>query len=148
MDVNLTVNGAPLTKIRAKLWERMFSDNSYTIQDISKPLLGADLYQLSWTDEKYSSIYVSSGKDAAIIVAIWEHEERQGVLMNLLQADGWTLKNDLQIRWKAPWNEFGKTKSILSRPLKAGRFLSFSIPENNLPASILVIEGRIKCFVL
>ena len=144
MQVSLTVNGKPADKTTANVGSRIHSDTTViTVQNISKSLVGSDLFKFSRYGLNKSSISVSSDKDCAVIVAIWNKLERRAGLIELLRSEDWVLKNDVQVSWTYNGRFYGKTKSVLSKKLEAGKTLSLTRPENYLPITIFVVEGKL-----
>ena len=132
---------------RASTVVPIFSDNKFTIHNISKSIEEHIWFRLSWKDDQNSSVSVSSRKDLVVFLVIWENENSQIGLMNSLQNEGWILKNDLDIWWQVieSWKmKKGPAKAILLKPLNAGHIVAFNKPEKHAPLSIFVIDGRIE----
>ena len=144
MEVYVTVNGKAMESTIAETYEDIFSDGFPTIENMTEALVGTKLFQLSWDDDTRSSITVTSNKNYAVLVAVWEHTDRVNGLINLLEAEGLAMKNDVEIWWNdetVRWqSKYRKTKGILSKTLQTGDTFSFIRPENHLPISIFVIE--------
>ena len=126
----------------------IFNDGSKKIHNISKPLLGSQLFKLQWKDISMNCS-ISSDKESIVVVVVWELELRTDDLIDLLQLEGWILKNGLDFWWtdykfSMHKHKYGKAKTMLSKSLQVGQTLSFNKPENHMPISILVIEGKIK----
>ena len=71
------------------------------VSEISKALVGSNLFQLPWDDKNNISVSATCHTKCAVIIAIWEHDNRQDRFINMLQVDGWMLKNDIQISFRS-----------------------------------------------
>ena len=148
----MTVNGElgqSMEVSSSLLGSRIFADKSMKISNISKELVGSYFYHLRWEDATNTSISVSCDEDCAVILAIWEHEDRQDEMTRLLQSTDWILKNEQKLEWKDtiryPWyisTTTGKAKYVFSKTIRANQLLSFNKSENTLPISVFVAKGR------
>ena len=141
LKADLQVNGRYMKMQNALIGTTVFNDDSMTISSISKELFGSYLFQLSWNDNSNSSISILCDKDCVVIVALWDHGNRQDNLISLLQQESWMLKKEQQIKWIKNGGD-GVTKNVLSQIVKANNSLSFSKPENDLPLSVFVFQGK------
>ena len=136
------VNGKPASNSVAVKGIKVFHDHSLRLFSISKELSGSNLFHLSWYDDSKTSISVSCDKNCVLIVVVWKLRSRRNGLISQLQGEGWSLKDDLQISWELDGSkEEGETEGILSKAIQAEYVFSFSKPENDLPLSILVVQG-------
>ena len=141
----MTVNGNHIAKLNAIFGSTLFHEYSWRISRISEELRGSNLYELGWDNVNKSSISVVCYKDCAVVVALWENEHRHENLMSSLQYDGWIRKKEQNIEfYRSAIEEFGKTKGVFSKAIKANSTISFDKPENNLPISIFVVQGKLK----
>ena len=141
LKADLQVNGRYMKMQNALIGTTVFNDDSMTISSISKELFGSYLFQLSWNDDSNSSISIFCDKDCVVIVALWDHGNRQDNLISLLQQESWMLKKEQHIKWIKNGG-YGVTKNVLSQSVKANNSLSFSKPENDLPLSVFVFQGK------
>ena len=146
MNADLKVNNEPIKSTSAEKFTKLFGDNTHQLFSISKLLVGSQLFKLSWDDRNDTSYSVSCDKSAGVIVAIWDYENRQDTMINLLQAEGWILKNEQPLWWrqrKPGWKyQYGKTRAIMSKNIQAGEIFSFIKPEKHMPISIFVVKGK------
>ena len=154
MKVNLTVNGELMEVSSSLLGSRIFVDKTMKISNISKELVGSYFYHLRWEEQTNTSISVSCDEDCAVILAIWEHEDRQDRMSRLLQSTDWISKKEQTLQWKDtvkyPWyisTTTGKAKYIFSKTIRANQFLSFNKSENDLPISVFIAKGNVKITV-
>ena len=145
METIVTVNDEPTLNGITRIGARAFGDNLLKIETLSKILVGSKLFQLSWNDVNNRSICISSDKDCAVIVAIYKQKNRRENLIDVLQLAGWKVENELEIIVRHG-RHTEQTKSILSKSLKAGKELSFKVPENHTAITIIAVEGKIVLF--
>ena len=131
-----------MAKVSAVVGSQIFLDSLIRMDSISKEIDGSTLFQLSWDDVGNSSVSISCGQDCVVIVALWEHDNRHDDLIDLLQLDGWMLRKEQQMKWNRD-GEYGNTRGVLSQIIQANNSISFSRPENSLPISVFVFEGKI-----
>ena len=129
-----TVTGIPTTQVKAKVGIPIWSDRSqYPITSISDELLGATLFQPNhYVNARTMSI--DSNRDAEMFVAVYEEGNREGGLMEALQADGWTLKNG----WYLEWSNQHKLNKVWSKNINAGETTSFTSTEDRMTFAILI----------
>lgn len=142
----MTVNGNHIAKVNAIFGSTIFQEYSWRISSISDELRGSNLYELGWDNVNNSSVSVVCYEDCAVVVALWENENRQERLMSSLQYDGWIWKKEQKIEFYDRVS-FGKTKGVFSKAIKANQTLSFNKPENNLPISVFVVYGKLKTMI-
>ena len=99
LKADLQVNGRYMKMQNALIGTTVFNDDSMTISSISKELFGSYLFQLSWNDNSNSSISILCDKDCVVIVALWDHGNRQDNLISLLQLESWMLRKEQKIKW-------------------------------------------------
>ena len=145
MEAIVTVNDKPISNAMAAIGASAFRDKFLEIVIISKMLVGSKMFQLSWKDVNNRSISISSDKDCAVIVAIYDQENRRENLIDELEVAGWVVKKELEILVQNE-NLVGSTKRILSKSLKAGNELSFKVPENHMAITIFAVEGKMILF--
>ena len=153
----MTVNGElgqSMEVSSSLLGSRIFADKTMKISNISKQLVGSYFYHLRWEDATNTTISVSCDEDCAVILAIWEHEDRQDTMASFLQSTDWIPKKEQKIEWKDrikyPWyisTTTGKAKYIFSKTIRAHQILSFNKSENSLPISVFVAKGRVQVIV-
>ena len=150
MKANLTVNGVLMEMSSSLLGSRIFVDKTMKVSNISKELVGSYFYPLRWEDATNTSTSVSCDEDCAVILAIWEHEDRQDRMSRLLQSTDWISKKEQNLEWKDtvkyPWyisTTTGKSKHICSKLIRANQLLSFNKSENSLPVSLFVAKGKV-----
>ena len=126
--------------------QKVFHDSGRKFFSISKALNLMTFFQLSWEDVGNYLVSVSCNKDCAVIVVVWEHEDRQDNIINILKDQDWLPKPDQQVTWvKWHWGEvYGKSKAVWSKKIESGATLSFDRPANDLPISVFVVEGSQK----
>ena len=147
----MTANGESVASITAVSGARIFLDDSMELSNISKELGGSNLFQLGWDDVNSTSISVSCDKGCTVVVAIWDHKDREDRLLNSLRTDRWVLRNEQLIGWKK-YRKYGRrqkevngvAKAILSKNIQANRTILFTKPENDSPMAIFVIQGTVK----
>ena len=144
MKVDSRIDGKSVSDTIAAISTKIFHDDTKWISSMSKELRGSNLLQLGWDDEKPKSVNVSCSLNCVVVVAIWEHEGRQDTLTDILQKQGWTLKNDLIVSWETIGDPKGKTKSVMTSRIQAGRVFEFNTPYNSLPISIFVVQGELN----
>ena len=133
-----SVTGTLTTKVKAKIGSEIWSDRGYSISSISDGLLGATLFQTNhYVNARTMSI--DSNRNAEIFVAVYEEGNREGGLMEALQADGWTLKNG----WYLEWSNQHKLNKVWSKNINAGETTSFTSTEDRMTFAILIKEGKI-----
>ena len=142
MKVDSRIDGKSVADTIAAISTKIFHDDTKWISSMSKELRGSNLIQLGWYDEKPKSVNVSCSLNCVVVVAIWEHEGRQDTLTDILQKQGWTLKNDLLVSWETIGDPKGKTKSVMTSRIHAGHVFEFNTPGNSLPISIFVVHGK------
>ena len=133
-----SVTGTSTTKVEAKIGSEIWSDRGYSISSISDGLLGATLFQPNhYVNARTMSI--DSNRDAEIFVAVYEEGNREGGLMEALQADGWTLKNE----WYLEWSNQHKLNKVWSKNINAGDTISFTSTKDRMTFAILIKEGKV-----
>ena len=103
------------------------------------------MFQLNWNDVNNKSVSIFSDKDCAVIVAIYDQKNRRDSLIAVLQVEEWEVKKEIEII-VGHENQHGRTKRVLSKSLKVGNELSFKVPENHMPITIFVVEGKVILF--
>ena len=99
--------------------------------------MGASLFQPNhYVNSK--TISIESNKDADIFIALYEEGNREGGLMEVLQADEWTLENG----WYLEWSNKHKLNKVWSKKINSGKNVSFRSTENRMTFAILVKEGN------
>ena len=160
LEANLTVNGKPLEMETAKKeeWEeereydeliqtswpsRLFYDDDRKIDSIPKDLDQSIFFQLSWENVDNTSVEVSCNKDCAAIVVVWEHNDREDNVIDILTGQNWILRSEQQASWVNGYytKVKGKSNAVLSKKIDVGTTLSFNRPANDLPISVFVIQG-------
>ena len=144
MKVDSRIDGKSVADTIAAISTKIFHDDTKWISSMSKELRGSNLLQLGWDDEKPKSVNVSCSLNCVVVVAIWEHECRQDTLTDILQKQGWTLKNDLLVSWETIGDPKGKTKSVMTSRFQSGQVFEFNTPNNSLPISIFVVQGELN----
>ena len=133
-----SVTGISTTKVEAKIGSEIWSDRGYSISSISDGLLGATLFQTNhYVNARTMSI--DSNRDAEIFVAVYEEGNREGGLMEALQADGWTLKNE----WYLEWSNQHKLNKVWSKNINAGETISFTSTKDRMTFAMLIKEGKV-----
>ena len=133
-----SVTGTSTTKVEAKIGSEIWSDRGYSISSISDGLLGATLFQPNhYVNARTMSI--DSNRDAEIFIAVYEEGNREGGLMEALQADGWTLKNE----WYLEWSNQHKLNKVWSKNINAGETISFTSTKDRMTFAILIKEGKV-----
>ena len=141
MEVNSRIDGKSVANSIAAISTKIFHDDTKWISSMSKELIGSNLIQLGWNDEKPKSINVSCSLDCVVVVTIWERQGREDTLTDILQKQDWTLKDDLLLSWETIGDSKGKSKSVLSSRIQADRIFEFNTPDDALPISIFVVQG-------
>ena len=137
-----SVTGTSTTKVEAKIGSEIWSDRGYSISSISDGLLGATLFQPNhYVNARTMSI--DSNRNAEIFVAVYEEGNREGGLMEVLQADGWTLKNGWYLEWSNKLNKLHKLNKVWSKNIDAGETISFTSTKDRMTFAILIKEGKI-----
>ena len=144
MEVDSRIDGIYVSSSIAAISTKIFHDDTKWISSMSKELRGSNLLLLGWNDETPKSVNVSCSLDCVVIVMIWERDGRQHALTDLLQNQGWTLKNDLQVSWETIGDAKGKTKSVLSSRVPASQVFEFNTHDKALPISIFVVQGELS----
>ena len=131
------VNGITTTKIEATIGAKLWKDRGYSISGINDELLGAILFQPKhYVNSK--TISIESNNDADIFIALYEEGNREGGLMEALQADQWTLENG----WYLEWSNKHKLNKVWSRKINSGESVSFRSTKNRMTFAILIKEGN------
>ena len=155
-EANLTLNGSPAEIAIASKVEsyygygpvytnKLFQDSDRKIDNISKELDELTFFQLSWEDVGNNSISVSCNMDCVVIMVAWENADRQDNFVSILKDHDWILKSEQQVSWRMVrwgYRVYGRSKAILSKKIKGGAILSFIRPENDLPVSVFVNQGK------
>ena len=79
---------------------------------------------------------------ANIFIALYEEGNREGGLMEALQADQWTLKNG----WYLEWSNKHKLNKVWSKKINSGERVSFTSTKNRMTFAILIKEGNILSY--
>ena len=133
-----TVKGTTTTKAEAKAGSKIWKDREYSISSISDELIGSILFQPSHYVNP-GTMSISANRNAEAFIALFEEGKgREGGLMKVLEADGWTLKNG----WYLEWSNQHKLNKIWSKKINAGETVSFTSTKNRMTFSILIKEGR------
>ena len=109
----------------------IFSDRSYSISSIPFELVGSILFQAEHYVAR-STITISSDRRVDVIVALME--SRDGGLADVLQSEGWTLKEE----WSVDWHE-SRLNKVYLKPVSAGGSVTFTSTEDRMTFAILVV---------
>ena len=146
MKFDLTLNGSQVAKLSALTGSKIFNDETITLSSISKELGGSTLFQMSWNDLSATIMTLSCKENCAIIVVLWEHENRQDDLMDTLQHEGWMLKKEQKIslmkKDKYGRQIQGTPKAVLSKAIQANLTVMMTKSKNSLPMSVFVTKGK------
>ena len=146
----MKIDGIFMPKTIAATDSQIFHDSERQLSRIPRVLRGSEMFQLSWNDVNNSSFSVSCVEKCEITVALWEHDNRQDILLNSLLANGWILKKGQQVAWKIRrtngYNEHGITKGVFSKIIPGNQTISFAKPEYDLPVSVFKMQGMISFF--
>ena len=132
-----TVIGITTTEVEAKLGAEIWKDRGYSISSISDELVGNILFQPPHYVNA-GTMSINANRNAEAFIALYEEGDREGGLMEALQANGWTLKND----WYLEWSNQHKLNKVWSKKINAGDSVSFTSTKNRMTFAILVKEGR------
>ena len=146
--VNLKRNGEYMVLSGALTGSNVFDDERKTISTLPIELAGSYLAQLSWNDDRNSSFSVSCSKACSVIIAVWNGERKnvggEDQWRNPYLADGWILKKEQKLKWKAKYQKSGETVAVISKTISANYTLFFSKLDDALPITMFVIQGKKK----
>ena len=131
------VNGIPTTKVEATIGAKLWKDRGYLISGINDELLGAIIFQPNHRVNS-KTIAIESNEDADVFIALYEEGNREGGLMEVLQADQWTLENG----WYLEWSNKHKLNKVWSKKIKSGERVAFRSTKNQMSFAILIKQGN------
>ena len=132
-----TVSGITTTEVEAKLGSKIWKDRGYSISSINDELVGNILFQPAHYVNA-GTMSINANRNAEAFIALYEEGDREGGLMEALQANGWTLKND----WYLEWSNQHKLNKVWSKKINGGETVSFTSTKDRMTFAILVKEGR------
>ena len=137
-SLDLIVTGITTTRAEATIGAKLWKDRGYSISSINDELLGSILFQTNhYVNSK--TISIESNNNADIFIALYEEGNREGGLMEALQADQWTLQNG----WYLEWSNKHKLNKVWSKKINSGESVSFTSTKNRMTFAILIKEGNI-----
>ena len=134
-----SVSGITTESATASIGSTIWTDRpSYLIAQMPNELPGSTVFQpVHYVD--IATITVSSTIDANIRVAT--RDDRDGGLMDVLPADGWTLEDGWFVEWTGVQNNEMLNK-ILSKQISAGESVTFTTTKDAMTFAIFASEGN------